>query len=80
MPSSVSRRPRLCGAGSPGGLTKREIVMLRQIAGGATNRQVAEQIFISEKTGRGHLANIYANPGVFAHRRGAWAHHSNVLA
>ena len=35
---------------APGGLTKRELEILTAIAGGATNRQVAQQIFISEKT------------------------------
>ena len=43
---------------SPGGLTKREVDILTRIAGGATNKQVAEQVFLSEKTVRRHLANI----------------------
>ena len=41
---------RVCGSAAPGGLTKREIEILRCVAAGATNRQVAEQICISEKT------------------------------
>ncbi|WP_435406437.1 LuxR C-terminal-related transcriptional regulator, partial [Mycolicibacterium smegmatis] len=41
---------------SPGGLTRREIEVLRAIAGGATNRQVAHQFVISDKTVGRHLA------------------------
>ena len=41
--------PRRRAAG-PGGLTRREIEILIRIASGATNRQVAERVFISERT------------------------------
>jgi DNA-binding NarL/FixJ family response regulator len=71
---------QVCGQGSPGGLTKREIEILRRIAGGATNRQVAEQLFISEKTVGRHLANIYGKLGVSSRTAAAaWAHDNNVL-
>jgi DNA-binding NarL/FixJ family response regulator len=70
----------VCGASSPGGLTKREIEILRRVAGGATNKQVAEQICISEKTVGRHLANIYAKLGVSSRTAAvAWAHDKNVL-
>jgi DNA-binding NarL/FixJ family response regulator len=71
---------QVCGATSPGGLTKREIEILRAIADGATNRQVAQQICISEKTVGRHLANIYAKLGVSSRTAAvAWAHQHNVL-
>jgi DNA-binding NarL/FixJ family response regulator len=70
----------VCGSSSPGGLTKREIEILRRIAGGAKNKQVAEQICISEKTVGRHLANIYAKLGVSSRTAAvAWAHDNNVL-
>ena len=69
-----------CGPSSPGGLTKREIEVLKRIAGGATNRQVAEQLFISEKTVGRHLANIYTKLGVSSRTAAVvWAHQNNVL-
>ncbi|BBY83125.1 helix-turn-helix transcriptional regulator [Mycolicibacterium pulveris] len=69
-----------CGPSAPGGLTKREIDILRRIAGGATNKQVAEQICISEKTVGRHLANIYAKLGVSSRTAAlAWAHDNNLL-
>jgi DNA-binding NarL/FixJ family response regulator len=70
----------VCGCSSPGGLTKREIDILRRIAGGATNKQVAVQICISEKTVGRHLANIYTKLGVSSRTAAvAWAHEKNLL-
>jgi ATP/maltotriose-dependent transcriptional regulator MalT len=70
----------ICGAELPGGLTKREIEILTAIAGGATNRQVAQRIFISEKTVARHLANIYTKLGVSSRTAAvAWAHEHNLL-
>jgi DNA-binding NarL/FixJ family response regulator len=53
---------------------------LQHIAGGATNKQVAEQMCISEKTVGRHLANIYAKLGVSSRTAAvAWAHANNLL-
>ena len=71
---------QVCGHGSPGDLTPREIEILRRIADGATNKQVAEQVCISEKTVGRHLANIYAKLGVSSRTAAvAWAHANNLL-
>jgi DNA-binding NarL/FixJ family response regulator len=62
------------------GLTKREIEILTRIASGATNKQVADQTFISEKTVGRHLANIYAKLGVSSRTAAVtWAYATNVL-
>ena len=78
--NSASSPHRSAASGSPGGLTPREIEILRRIAGGATNKQVAEQVCISEKTVGRHLANIYAKLGVSSRTAAvAWAHANNLL-
>lgn len=41
------------------GLTERELEILRMIARGATNRQVANYLWISERTVDNHVQNIY---------------------
>ncbi len=46
------------------GLTPREREVLAQVATGATNRAVAEALFISERTVARHAANIFAKLGV----------------
>lgn len=41
-------------------LTKREIEILKMLAQGFKNRDIAERLFISEKTVKTHLSNIFA--------------------
>jgi DNA-binding NarL/FixJ family response regulator len=48
----------------PGGLTPREVEVLRLIAAGQSNREIAAALFISEKTAARHVANIYAKLGI----------------
>ncbi|MGA5467058.1 HD domain-containing phosphohydrolase [Mycobacterium sp. NPDC050041] len=48
----------------PGGLTPREIEVLGLLARGASNRQIASALTISEKTARNHVERIYAKIGV----------------
>ncbi|MCB0950168.1 MAG: helix-turn-helix transcriptional regulator [Mycobacterium sp.] len=70
----------ICAAPSPGGLTRREREVLACIAGGATNRQAAQQLYLSEKTVGRHLANIYAKAGVSSRTAAvAWAREHHVL-
>ncbi len=46
--------------GPPGGLTPREIDVLRLVARGQTNAEAARELSVSEHTVRNHLANVYA--------------------
>ncbi|WP_338900275.1 AAA family ATPase [Streptomyces sp. TG1A-60] len=46
------------------GLTGREHDVLRLVAAGRTNRQIAEELFISPKTASVHVSNILAKLGV----------------
>jgi DNA-binding NarL/FixJ family response regulator len=71
---------QVCGSRTPGGLSRREIEILTHIASGATNKQVAEQICISEKTVGRHLANIYTKLGVSTRTAAVtWAYANNVI-
>lgn len=70
---------RLAGASRPGGLTAREEEVLACVAAGATNREVAERLVISEKTVSRHLANIFAKLGVGSRTAAAaWAHEHGI--
>ena len=55
----------------PADLTDREVEVLRLIARGRSNREVAERLFISPKTVGRHVENLYAKIGVSS--RGAAA-------
>jgi len=48
----------------PGGLTAREVEVLRLVAQGASNREIAAKLVISEKTARNHVERTYAKIGV----------------
>lgn len=42
-----------------GGLTSREVEVVRLVAAGKTNRAIASELFLSEKTVARHLSNIF---------------------
>jgi len=46
------------------GLTKRELDVLSLIATGATNREIAEKLFVSEGTVKNHVSNILNRLGL----------------
>ncbi len=46
-------------------LTRRETEILRMIAGGKANKQIAFSLRISEKTVRNHISNIYQKLGIY---------------
>ena len=57
-----SRLKDLTGATAPkaaGGLTAREVQVLGLVAAGKTNRAIAEELLISEKTVHRHVSNIF---------------------
>ena len=58
----------------PGGLSAREIEVLRLAADGCTTKQIAERLFISARTADRHIQNIYTKIGT-SNRAGAtrWA-------
>ena len=46
------------------GLTPREAEVLALVAAGQTNRQIGEELFVSEKTASVHVSNILRKLGV----------------
>jgi DNA-binding CsgD family transcriptional regulator len=56
--------PPATTAGPALGLTRREEGVLRLVAAGRSNRQIAEELYISPKTASVHVSNILAKLGV----------------
>ena len=56
LPASSTKSPVI----SPAGLTAREVEVLRLVARGLTDAQVAEQLIISPRTVNWHLTSIYS--------------------
>jgi len=65
---------------TPGGLTARELEVLRLVSAGLTNRAVADQPFLSEKTVARHVSNIFAKLGLGSRSAAtAWAYQHELL-
>jgi DNA-binding CsgD family transcriptional regulator len=69
----LARLARLVGSPGPGGLSRRESEVLTLVATGKTNRAIATELFISEKTVARHVSNIFAKLGLSS-RAEATAH------
>jgi DNA-binding NarL/FixJ family response regulator len=71
MASAVANRvlEMLTGATTPkqfyDGLTNREIEILKLLASGMANKQIAYRLTISEKTVRNHVSNTYEKLGIY---------------
>jgi DNA-binding CsgD family transcriptional regulator len=68
----VEALSRAGGTTAPGGLTAREVEVLRLVAAGKTNREIAKTLVLSDHTVRRHLQNIFNKIGVSS-RAGATA-------
>lgn len=67
-------------AAHPGGLTAREVEVLRLAALGLITRQIAERLFIAPKTADRHIQNVYAKIGVSTRAAAAlWAMQNDVV-
>ena len=53
----------------PDGLTARELQVLRLVATGKTNKAIAAELFLSEKTVDRHVSNIFTKLGRCVARR-----------
>jgi DNA-binding NarL/FixJ family response regulator len=51
------------GPSVPDGLTARELEVLRLVASGRSNREIAEELVLSVRTVERHVTNLYAKIG-----------------
>jgi DNA-binding CsgD family transcriptional regulator len=62
--ASIDAQARRAGSREPHGLTARELEVLRLVAAGQTNKSIAAQLVLSERTVERHVSNIFAKLGV----------------
>jgi DNA-binding CsgD family transcriptional regulator len=55
--------PVAAAVAAPAGLTAREVEVIRLLASGMSNKEIAEQLFLSPKTVARHLSNIFTKTG-----------------
>ena len=60
----LDRLARVVGTPRQGGLSPRESEVLRLVAAGKSNRAIASELFISEKTVARHVSNIFTKLGL----------------
>ncbi|WP_234283657.1 MULTISPECIES: LuxR C-terminal-related transcriptional regulator [unclassified Halomonas] len=73
------RDHRLGSYQPPMGLSHRELDVIAQLASGASNREIADKLFVSEHTVKTHLYNVYRKIGVHSRLQAmAWARHNLV--
>jgi DNA-binding NarL/FixJ family response regulator len=63
------------------GLTERELTILKAVSRGLSNKQISEELWVTEQTVKFHLSNIYRKLGV-SNRAGAvrYAHEQGLTA
>ncbi len=67
-------------SGSPHGLTPRQLQVLRLVADGKTNKAIAAELFLSEKTVDRHVSNIFNKLDVPSRAAAtAYAYEHNLL-
>jgi HD-GYP domain-containing protein (c-di-GMP phosphodiesterase class II) len=75
------RGPAVKRLQQPGGLTRREVEVLRLAARGLTTRQIADRLYISPKTADRHIQHIYGKIGVSSRAAAAlWAMQHAVVS
>jgi DNA-binding NarL/FixJ family response regulator len=63
----------------PGGLSPRELEVLRLVAAGRTNQAIAAELFLSDRTVARHVSNIFVRLGVGSRTAAAaWAYQHGI--
>jgi len=76
-----STAPAVRRAKHPGGLSRREVDVLRLAAKGLTTREIGERLFISTKTADHHIQHVYTKIGVSTRAAAAlWAMQNAVVS
>ena len=72
--------PRATRPQNPGGLSRREVDVLRLAARGLTTQQIADRLYISPKTADHHIQHIYDKINVSTRAAAAlWAMQNAVV-
>lgn len=64
----IPRGPRAATRGNPGGLTARQLEVLTLLAGGHTNAEIADRLFLSARTVDNHVAAVLRRLGLRSRR------------
>jgi DNA-binding NarL/FixJ family response regulator len=78
--AALATLPGAPAAKPPHGLTQRELQVLRFLATGKTNKLIARELFLSEKTIDRHVSNIFVKLNVGSRAAAtAWAYQHDLV-
>ena len=77
---ATGARPRRTAAAARDGLTPSELRVAEMAAGGQTNREIAQALFVTEKTVETHLGRAFMKLGVRSRKHLAQALESAIAA
>jgi DNA-binding CsgD family transcriptional regulator len=78
--ASIDAQAGRAGSGEPHGLTARELEVLRLVAAGYTNKSIAAELVLSERTVERHVSNIFIKLDVSSRAAAtAFAYEHNLL-
>jgi DNA-binding NarL/FixJ family response regulator len=78
--TAAGHRPRPVARSWPAGLTDRQAEVLRLLAAGCSNREIARRLVVSPRTAEHHVQAIYAKIGVSSRAAAAmFAMHHDLL-
>lgn len=76
--TNLDKTGDLLNALDPVPLSARELEVIRLLGTGRTNTQIAGELYITEKTVRNHLSNIYKKLGVSSRSEALIYYHSHI--
>ncbi|OYO16406.1 hypothetical protein CGZ94_04280 [Enemella evansiae] len=77
---ALAERGRSAGAERPGGLTPRELEVLKLVARGLSNGEIGKELVVSTKTASVHVSNILAKLGLSSRTEAAgWAYERGLV-
>ncbi len=80
MPARPTAAPSMPSSPTPAGLTAREVEVLRLLAQGLSDAQIAEQLVISVRTVNRHTTSLYSKLGVSSRAAATrFAHEHHLL-
>ena len=79
LPTDSAVAPPLQPPTSPFGLTARELEVLRLLAQGLSDAQIAEHLVISPHTVNRHVTSLYSKLGVSSRAAARFAHEHHLL-
>jgi DNA-binding NarL/FixJ family response regulator len=71
---------RIAVRSAPAGLSPREVEVLRLLAAGLSNREIADELFLSARTVERHLTHLYTKLGVRGRAEAIIFAHEHALA